>query len=145
MGTEETDPEIRTEIKRTDSNTVEEGETLATHIVKQGKRRIDQRVGVKNGSYAEACDIYYDGELLHETEELGEIVEWPSGRLNDDGKFVPMKGMQSDGEGGYEKEFGEPRDAVEEAVGIIKSDMRPETKLDEWWEDMKEQYDEDKF
>lgn len=133
------DVTIHTEIK-TDVQYDEQGKTLAVQTVEQGKRRLDWRVGFKNGSFAEAHDLYFDEELLHSPTELGEISEWPSGKLTEENEFLPLEDMVTDSDGDIHREYGDAQDGVALAIQIIESED-PQTILNEWWEDMKEMHD----
>lgn len=115
------------------------GEILAVQTVEQRERRLDWRVGFKNGPFAEAHDFYFDEALLHSPAELGEIPEWPSGKFTEN-EFFLLEDMATDSDGNIHREYGDTRDGVELAIQIIeREDLR--TILDKRWEDMKEMHD----
>lgn len=130
---------IHTEIK-TDVQYEEQGKTLAVQTVKQSKRRLDWRVGFKDGSFAEAHDLYFNKKLLNRPDELRSISEWPNGKLNDKNEFFPVEEMKVDSGGEIQREYGDGQDGVQMGIQIINSE-NPEIILEEWWEDMKERYD----
>jgi len=124
----------------------QKGTVYAVQTVRQGDRRTDWKVGHVDGSYAEAFDHYYKGELF-ESNELVKITEnGPLGKYKDD-RFYPLLDSdysQGDGEMTESKTYDtEGIDASEWAVGYMDGNFMPETILDEFWEEAKSDYDED--
>ena len=114
----------------------EEGTVYAVRRVEQGSRRIDWKIGHIDGTYAEAIDLYYNGEELDiqplqtvpENSPLGMYKDSTFHELLDgetkveDGKLISRKVYDLDG-----------IDAVEWAADKVETTFMAETILDEWW------------
>jgi len=133
---EENNGEIHDEVLTDVDFPDEKGTVYAVRRVEQGSRRIDWKIGHIKGTYAEAIDLYHNGEEL-DINPLEKIPEnGPSGRYKDstfhelldaemnieDGKIISKKVHDLDG-----------IDAVEWAAGKAEGAFMAETILDEWW------------
>lgn len=139
-GAASADGHINTRIK-TDVDYEGEGSILATKTVERGDRRVDWKIGYKDGVFSEANDLYYKGELLHQ----GELMQMPenaaSGKFNSDGNFQPLQEMNILDDGEMEHKYGESEDGTEWAITYLqRSGPSPQDMLNEIWPHMIEQY-----
>lgn len=133
---EENTGEIHDEVLTNVDFPDEKGTVYAVRRVEQGSRRIDWKVGHIDGTYAEAVDLYHDGEEL-DIDPLQTVPEnGPMGMYKDstfhelldaetkveDGKLITKEVHDLDG-----------IDAVEWAAGKVEGAFAAETILDEWW------------
>lgn len=112
----------------------EDGTVHALRRIVQGDRRVDWKMGHIDGTFAEASDYYYDGEMFEQNPIVTIPENGPSGRYTDE-KFYETLDVEPDFEDGdvtiiHDEEGA---DAVERAVVQLEGSMGAETILDEWW------------
>jgi hypothetical protein len=90
-----------------------EGDVLAARIAEQGDRKIVWKIGHKDGDFAEATDLHYEGVLLHKVELMKLTQNAPAGRFNENGDFPPLEDMDLTGDGDIKYEHGPATDSVE--------------------------------
>lgn len=75
----EVQTDIRTAVEHDGKGTV-----YAVKTAKQGRRRVDFKIGHIDGTYAQECEYYIDGEIFYTSEMTKVPQNAPSGRYKND-------------------------------------------------------------
>lgn len=139
-GSDRADGKISTRIK-SDTDSEKEGSILAMQTVERGDRRVDWKIGYKDGIFSEANDLYYKGDLLYQEELIQMPENAASGKFDSDGNFQPLQETNIRDDGEMEREYGESEDGTEWAITYLqRSGPSPQDILNEIWPQMMEQY-----